>query len=173
MVIDETGSNTGVFESQSDDISEISVHEDADDGDTFTIAYADDDQQVIVDSFDSTLELVADGTWNSGDTLTVRLTNENLNINTLDDDDMEIDDPALPVMTFGAPTTVSAFGLTSDNPRDRITETGTDTGTVKLTASLTETTFTTTLTDDLLAMFQNPDMFHYVNYYPDPNGRCD
>ena len=81
--IDETGSNTGVFESSnSDDDSEISVYEKASDGDTFTIAYADDDQQVIVDSFDSTLELVADGTWNSGDTLTVRLTNENLNINT-------------------------------------------------------------------------------------------
>ena len=97
VVIDETGSNTGVFESSnSEDDSEISVHEDANDGDTFTIAYADDDQQVIVDSFDSTLELVADGTWNSGDTLTVRLTNENLNINTLADDDMEITDPYFP-----------------------------------------------------------------------------
>ena len=96
VVIDETGSNTGVFESQSDDDSEISVYEKASDGDTFTIAYADDDQQVIVDSFDSTLELVADGTWNSGDTLTVRLTNENLNINTLADDDMKIDDPRFP-----------------------------------------------------------------------------
>ena len=39
---------------------------------------------------------MADGTWNSGDTLTVRLTNENLNINTLADDDMEIDDPRFP-----------------------------------------------------------------------------
>ena len=170
VVIDETGSNTGVFESQSDDDSEISVNEGANDGDTFTIAYADDSQQVIVDSFDSTLELVAVGTWNSGDTLTVRLTNENLNINTLADDDMEIDDPALPVMTFGAPTTVNAFGLESENPRDRITETGTDTGTVKLTASTTETTFTKTLPEDLLAMLQNPDLFNYVNYYPDPNG---
>ena len=170
VVIDETGSNTGVFESQSDDDSEISVNEDANDGDTFTIAYADDDQQIIVDSFDSTLELVADGTWNSGDTLTVRLTNENLNINTLADDDMKIDDPALPVMTFGAPTTVSAFELESENPRDSITEDGTDTATVTLTASLTETTFTTTLSEDLLAVFQNPNLFHYINYYPDPNG---
>ena len=42
VVIDETGSNTGVFESQSDDDSEISVKIDANDGDTFTIAYADD-----------------------------------------------------------------------------------------------------------------------------------
>ena len=34
--IDETGSNTGVFESQDSDISEISVSEGASDGDTFT-----------------------------------------------------------------------------------------------------------------------------------------
>ena len=67
-------------------------------------------QQVIVDSFDSTLELVADGTWNSGDTLTVRLTNENLNINTLKDDDMGITDRILPTMTFGTPLTITDFG---------------------------------------------------------------
>ena len=41
--IDETGSNTGVFESSDgDDLSEISVSEDASDGDTFTVGYADD-----------------------------------------------------------------------------------------------------------------------------------
>ena len=33
--------------------------------------------------------------------LTVRLTNENLNINTLDDDDMKITDDDLAVLTFG------------------------------------------------------------------------
>ena len=48
VTIDETGSNTGVFESQSDGDSEISVKEGASDGDTFTVGYADDDQQVIV-----------------------------------------------------------------------------------------------------------------------------
>ena len=77
-------------------------------------------------------------------------------------------------MTFGAPTTVDDFGLTPDNPRDRITDSGSDAGTVKLTASTTETTFNVQrLTHDLLAMFQNPDMYHYVNYYPDPNGVVD
>ena len=54
-------------------------------------------QQVIVDDFDSTLELIADGTWDSGEPLTIRLTNENLDLNTLDDHDMAlIDDPILP-----------------------------------------------------------------------------
>ena len=51
VTIDETGSNTGVFESQDDDDSEISVSSDAPSGDTFTIGYADDDQQVIVNDF--------------------------------------------------------------------------------------------------------------------------
>ena len=169
VVIDETGSNTGVFESQSDDDSEISVHEDANDGDTFTIAYADDDQQVIVDSFDSTLELVADGTWNSGDTLTVRLTNENLNINTLADDDMKITDSVLPTMTLGTPITIADFGLTPANSADRLADSGSDAGTVKLTASSDSTVINVELSAERLAMFQNPDLYHFVNYYPDPD----
>ena len=170
VAIDETGSNTGVFESQSDDISEISVNmATAVSGDTFTIAYADDDQQVIVDSFDSTLELVADGTWNSGDTLTVRLTNENLNINTLKDDDMGITDSVLPTMTFGTPLTITDFDLTPVNPGDSLAYSGHDSGTVTLTASLAATVFDVVLSGAQLEMFQNTAMYHYVNYYPDPD----
>ena len=60
---------------------------------TFTIDYADDSVQVFIEDFDSTLETIADGTWNSGDTITVRLTNENLNTNTLTDQNMEIGRP--------------------------------------------------------------------------------
>ena len=52
-----------------DDLSEISVSEGASDGDTFTIGYADDDQQVIVNDFSSTLELITDGAWSAGQTL--------------------------------------------------------------------------------------------------------
>ena len=78
VTIDETGSNTGVFESQSDDNSEISVNSEAPSGDTFTIGYADNDQQIIVNDFSSTLELIADGTWDSGESLTIRLSNETL-----------------------------------------------------------------------------------------------
>ena len=170
VTIDETGSNTGVFESQSDDDSEIRVKSGASSGDTFTIAYADNDQQIIVDDFDSTLELVADGTWNSGDTLTVRLTNENLNINTLADDDMGITDPKLPTMTFGVPLIITDFDLTPANPGDSLAVSGHDSGTVTLTASLAATVFDVVLTPAQLAMFQNASMYHYVNYYPDPNG---
>ena len=72
-----------------------------DENDDFTIAYADDDVQVFIEDFDSTLEMIADGTWDSGDTITVRLTDENLNTNTLTDQDMEIGDDNLPILMFG------------------------------------------------------------------------
>ena len=169
VTIEETKSNTGVFESEEGDISEISVNMTAVSGDTFTIGYADDSQQVIVDDFSSTLELVADGTWNSGDTLTVRLTNENLNINTLADDDMKITDRKLPTMTLGTPITIADFGLTPANSADRLADSGSDAGTVKLTASSDLTVFNAVLSTELLAMFQNPDLYHFVNYYPDPD----
>ena len=83
VTLTETGSNTGVFESQNDD--DISNMVTGDENDDFTIAYADSDVQVFIESFDSTLEVIADGTWDSGESLTVRLTNENLNLNTLTD----------------------------------------------------------------------------------------
>ena len=79
--------------------------------DDFTIAYADDDVQVFIEDFDSTLELIADGTWDSGETATVRLTNENLNLNTLKDDDLTKDSDNLPVMRFGTPMTLRDFGV--------------------------------------------------------------
>ena len=69
--------------------------------DDFTIAYADDDVQVFIEDFDSTLEMIADGTWDSGESLTVRLTDENLNTNTLTDQDMGIGDDDLPILMFG------------------------------------------------------------------------
>ena len=112
VTLTETGSNTGVFESQNgDDRSNIVVT--GVENDDFTIAYADDDVQVFIEEFDSTLELIADGTWDSGETATVRLTNENLNLNTLLDDHLTKDSDNLPVMRFGTPMTLRDFGVES------------------------------------------------------------
>ena len=106
VVLTETGSNTGVFESQNgDDTSNIMAT--GEENDDFTIAYADNDVQVFIENFDSTLEAIADGTWDSGETATVRLTNENLNLNTLMNDDFAIDDPYLPVLMMGTPFTLT------------------------------------------------------------------
>ena len=102
---EETGANTGVFESQNDDESNIVAN--GSENDDFTIAYADSDVQVFIEDFDSTLEVIADGTWDSGESLTVRLSNENLNLNTLMDDDFAIGDDNLPVLTMGTPITLT------------------------------------------------------------------
>ena len=89
-------------------------------GDTFTIEYADDDQQIIVDDFDSTLELIADGTWDSSEPLTIRLTNENLDLNTLDDHDMAFTDDDLAVLTMGDPVTLdNVRSVTTDKVQRR------------------------------------------------------
>ena len=97
-----------MFESQNDDdVSGIMVT--GNENDDFTIEYADDDVQVFIEKFDSTLELIADGTWDSGETATVRLTDENLNLNTLIDDDLTKDSTNLPVMRFGTPMTLKSF----------------------------------------------------------------
>ena len=54
VTLTETGSNTGVFESQNDDDSS-NIEVVGDENDDFTIAYADGDVQVFIESFDSTL----------------------------------------------------------------------------------------------------------------------
>ena len=98
-----------MFESQNDDDgSNITVT--GDENDDFTIAYADSDVQVFIEDFDSTLKTISDGTWNSGNTITVRLTDENLNTNTLTDQDMELGDDALPILMFGEPITLATVG---------------------------------------------------------------
>ena len=113
---EETGANTGVFESQNNDESNIVAT--GDENDDFTIAYADSDVQVFIENFDSTLEVIANGAWDSGESLTVRLTNENLNTNTLTDQDMAIGDENLPVLMMGTPITLvdlESTGTYDDN----------------------------------------------------------
>ena len=121
VTLTETGANTGVFESQNDDdISNIDVT--GDENDDFTIEYADSDVQVFIEDFDSTLELIADGAWNSGETATVRLADENLNTNTLTDQDMELGDENLPILIIGAPedliTLATVDAITRGNNTD-------------------------------------------------------
>ena len=166
VTLTETGSNTGVFESQNaDDSSNIVAT--GEENDDFTIAYADDDVQVFIEVFDSTLELIADGTWDSGETATVRLTDENLNLNTLLDDDLTKDSDNLPVMTFGDPMTLRSFDAEPSISDDSASV---DTKTLLTTLSATSmsTEFTITLTDDDVSLLNSTSMSHYVHYYDGP-----
>ena len=168
VMIDETGSNTGVFESQSDDDSEIRISVNADSGDTFTIAYADDDQQIIVDDFDSTLELIADGTWDSSEPLTIRLTNENLDLNTLDDHDMALTDDDLAVLIMGDPITLdNVRSVTTDHVGDAV-DVNPRTFVVTLSATTNETPVNVVLTSGQLARLTDSAHSHYVHYIANP-----
>ena len=48
---------------------------------------------MFIESFDTTLEMIADGTWDSGETAHREADNENLNLNTLKDDELTLDSP--------------------------------------------------------------------------------
>ena len=107
---------------------------------------------MFIEEFDSTLELIADGTWDSGETATVRLTNENLNLNTLkDDDDLTKDSPNLPVMRFGTPMTLKSFDAEPTISDDSASVDG-KTLLTTLSATSQRTTFDITLTDDQVSV---------------------
>ena len=180
VTLTETGANTGVFESQnSDDSSNIVVT--GDENDDFTIEYADSDVQVFIEDFDSTLKVIADGTWDSGESLTVRLTNENLNTNTLTEQDMELGDDNLPIMIFGEPITLATVKIDAvvdeANPTplgDRLTiDKDTHVGTlVKSTtfnadAANRNYTFTVTLTETQKERLQDGTLNNYIHYSSD------
>ena len=166
VTLTETGSNTGVFESQNDDdLSGIMVT--GDENDDFTIAYADSDVQVFIESFDSTLEVIADGTWDSGESLTVRLTNENLNLNTLMDDNFAIDDDDLPVLIQGDPITLGTVDMTINDKKIGESISVNDAHVATLSATHLETTITVELSDDQLERLTNNALSHYAHVSTD------
>ena len=177
ITLTETGANTGVFESQNgDDSSNIVVT--GDENDDFTIEYADSDVQVFIEDFDSTLELIADGTWNSGEAATVRLSNENLNTNTLTDQDMELGDDNLPILMFGDPITLATVEIEPVVDENNPTELGDrltideDTHVGKLMKSTAfaagdEYTFTVTLSPEQNERLKDNTLNNYIHYSSD------
>ena len=168
IILTETGSNTGVFESQDDDESNIWIM--GSENDDFTIDYAGATVQVFVESFDTTLEMIADGTWDSGDTLTVRLTDENLNINTLKDDNFGIDDS--PIMRFGTPDTSNYFAPTARISDDSITV-DSDTLLTTLSATTGMTAFDVALDEGKVAELNSSSVSRYIHYSGGPDLTTD
>ena len=161
---EETGANTGVFESQNNDISNIVAT--GDENDDFTIDYAGNSVQVFIESFDSTLEAISDGTWNSGNSLTVRLSDENLDTNTLTDQDMKIDHEKLPILMIGTPITLATVTINEEPDTDgnQITNmtvnTSTHVGT--LVANTTDADVALTLSDDQVSQIKSGAS--YIHY---------
>ena len=168
---EETGANTGVFTNEDgDDKSNIVAT--GDENDDFTVDYADDSVQVFIEDFDSTLETIADGTWNSGDTITVRLTNENLNTNTLTDQDMELGDPNLPVLMMGDEEPITLSNVKGIDPvggelGDSLSVNANTHVATLTTTSNEAAVFTVTLTEAQNDRLKDNTLNHYINYHSD------
>ena len=106
ILFEETGANTGIFVSyDSNDMTPLTAR--GIPGNQFDVGYGDASTQVFVDDFDTRVELIADdSTWNAAEELTIRVTNENLNLNTMEDENMSGASAQLPMIMFGEPATL-------------------------------------------------------------------
>ena len=119
VTIEETGANTGVFESSTG----IKVVDTADPGQSFSITYAGESQQIIVGDFSSTLELAADGAWDPREDLIVRVTDERLNLDTETDAALTTDSGDIPVVILGEPITLGTTNPTITSVNNNATGT--------------------------------------------------
>ena len=164
VTLTETGTNTGVFESQNDDDSS-NIMVTGVENDDFTIKYADSDVQVFIESFDTALEMITDGTWDSGETATLKLTNENLNLNTLTEQKIVIGDDDIPVLVRGDPVTLKAAEIAEGKIGESISVNDAHVATLNATQSIT--TITVTLTDDQLTRLTDNTLNHYAHVLSD------
>ena len=108
----------------------------------------------------------------------MRLTDENLNTNTLTDQDMELGDDNLPILMFGDPITLATVSditaVAADPPTplgDRLTiDEDTHVGTLMKSTAFADDndyTFTITLTPDQLSRLQDDTLGNYIHYSSD------
>ena len=166
ITLTETGANTGVFESQNDDDNDSSnIEVTGVENDVFTIKYADSDVQVFIESFDTNLEMITDGTWDSGETATLKLTNGNLNLNTLTEQKIVIGDDDIPVLVRGDPVTLKAAEIAEGKIGESISVN--DAHVATLNATQLATIITVTLTDDQLTRLTDNTLNHYAHVLSD------
>ena len=177
IMFEETGSNTGVFVSyNSTDDSKITINEDARPNSKFTIDYAGSELDIIVEDYSSSFELVRGdigNTFDSAETLGVKLTAPNLDTNTLTTEDITIGSPDIPVMTLGEPITLKTATITppeyTDYPDVGLTADDDHVGTLTIVGPNIPNTFTITLEADQIERLQNTNLGHYI-FYDSPDG---
>jgi len=111
ITITETGVNTGIFVTYDDtDVSTLQVTSDAKRGTSAIIDYNDSAQSILVGhSFGSIALELGDGEWNSGEAVSVILTDADVNKNTRSSEDISISDPSfnlIPSLITGDPFTL-------------------------------------------------------------------
>ena len=112
VTVEETDQNSGVFEStDSDHISHLyTTSNEGVRSFDFLIDYNDDDRNAFVNYFAGAIDMDAssiNGTWNSGEPITVELTDQDFNKNTRIDDDLSVKNGMrIPTIEIGNPFTL-------------------------------------------------------------------
>jgi hypothetical protein len=115
----ESGVNTGIFTStDSNDASAVEIVASASRGNSATINYDDSPQSILVGHSFATLEMsIDDDEWNSGESLTVTLVDNDLNKNSLSDEDLDVEvvtNTLIPSLSTGDPFTLGEKLTASD-----------------------------------------------------------
>jgi hypothetical protein len=110
LVFYEDADNTGTFSNIDNlDNSNINVNDYAARGTTATFDYNDSAQSFVVANDFGTINMDAASVgseWNSGEELAVTLTDQDLNLNSINDEDLTIDSDLIPTMIIGSPLTL-------------------------------------------------------------------
>ena len=110
IVFEETERNSGIFVSFiAADFSPIEISDDAFVNSGITVEYAGESASVTVRDESTDIAITSDDFWNSGEPATVTVTAPNLDLNTMDSDDVTISSDLIPTIVIGDPITITDF----------------------------------------------------------------
>ena len=116
IIIGESGRNTNVFDSFTNNVSPINLDGEADINSRVTVAYAGADATLIVRDESTDIAITSDDFWNSGEPATVTVTAPNLDLNTKADNDVLIETSELiPTIVVGSPITIDMFDINTED----------------------------------------------------------
>jgi len=120
LTITETAPNSGMFTStDEDDISVLKINDGALRGTSATLTYNDVSYSIVVSNSFATIsmdESVLGGEWNSGETIPVTLVDNDANLNSRVDEDLDVSDSNVkvyPTITIGSPITLASENATA------------------------------------------------------------
>ena len=119
ITLEETDRNSGVFENTDD--SKITLRSDTPENLDVDIDYASSTATLFVTDTSPTISIASDGTWSPGEKAVVTLNAPNLDIDTRNADNLEIEDDTLPLIEIGTPFTavdLDTSGIVNDDPDD-------------------------------------------------------
>jgi hypothetical protein len=115
ITVTETAPNTGIFTTYDEnDVSQLKTTATAPRGQTAIVDYNDTPRSLLIGFGTGTLTMTLDDNeWNSGETLTVTLVDQDANKNSRSDEDLLFNDPnvdVIPAMRIGSPFTLGVKG---------------------------------------------------------------